>query len=152
MAEHNGVMMQFFHWYNAPDGTLWNEAARRAPELASAGFSALWLPPAYKGAYGAVDVGYAVYDMYDLGEFDARGSTRTKYGTRAQYLDAVHALQKNGIQVYADTVLNHRVGADETEIVKATPFQKDDRRQAISAPRNIRAHTRFTFPARKKKH
>ena len=63
-------MMQFFHWYNAPDGMLWNEFKKEIPRLAEAGFTAVWLPPAYKGASGGLDVGYAVYDMYDLGEFD----------------------------------------------------------------------------------
>src|SRR4029453_8629687 len=69
MAALNGVMMQFFHWYVSPDGSLWNEAASRADELAAAGFTGIWLPPAYKGTGGGCDVGYGVYDMYDLGEF-----------------------------------------------------------------------------------
>jgi len=113
----NGVMMQYFHWYNPADGALWDQVAARAPELAQAGFTALWLPPAYKGAGGADDVGYGVYDMYDLGEFDQKGSVRTKYGTREKYLAAIQALHKAGLQVYADTVLNHRLGADDTELV-----------------------------------
>ena len=29
MHEINGVMMQYFHWYNANDGGLWNEARAR---------------------------------------------------------------------------------------------------------------------------
>jgi alpha-amylase len=152
MPETNGVMMQFFHWYNAADGTLWDEAAARAPELAKLGVSALWLPPAYKGANGGLDVGYAVYDMYDLGEFDQQGSVRTKYGTRAQYLAAVDAIHSAGMHVYADTVLNHRMGADATELVKATPFPKDDRRHASGDARNINAYTRYWFPGRDKKH
>src|SRR5690349_2089216 len=128
MPDINGVMMQFFHWYNAPDGSLWDEAARAAPELAKLGVTSLWLPPAYKGAAGGVDVGYSVYEMYDLGEFDQKGSVRTKYGTRAQYLTALERIQDAGLHVYADTVLNHRMGADVVERVKAIPFQKDDRR------------------------
>ena len=94
MPIQNGVMMQFFHWYSPGDGTLWDEAAARAPELAAAGFTGVWLPPAYKGIGGASDVGYGVYDMYDLGEFDQKGSVRTKYGTKKQYLSAVKALQQ----------------------------------------------------------
>ena len=72
-------MMQYFHWYIAPDGTLWQEVATRAKDLAAAGITALWLPPAYKGSGGGYDVGYGVYDIYDLGEFDQKGSTPTKY-------------------------------------------------------------------------
>src|SRR5215468_10929684 len=102
MASLNGAMMQFFHWYIPADGSLWNEAASKAKELGEAGFTGVWLPPAYKGTGGGSDVGYGVYDMYDLGEFEQKGSVRTKYGTRAQYLKAVQALQQAGIEVYAD--------------------------------------------------
>ncbi len=127
MAAINGVMMQYFHWYIDPNLILWNEVKSKAQELADAGFTAMWLPPAYKGIGGTYDVGYGVYDMYDLGEFDQKGTVRTKYGDRQQYLDAIQALHNVGIDVYADGVLNHRMGADGTEIVKATPFSKDDR-------------------------
>ena len=58
------------------------------------------------------EVGYAVYDLYDLGEFDQKGSIRTKYGTRQQYLAAIAELKAAGLRVYADGVLNHRMGAD----------------------------------------
>ena len=152
MASLNGVMMQFFHWYNAPDGTLWNEAASRARELAAAGFTGIWLPPAYKGTGGGHDVGYGVYDMYDLGEFEQKGSIRTKYGTRQQYRSAVKALQKAGLQVYADVVLNHRMGGDSTEPARATPYPQDDRRRPRGDLRDILAYTHFHFPGRKRKH
>ncbi len=139
MSLQNGVMMQSFHWYSPADGSHWNEVAARAKELAAAGISAVWLPPAGKGVAGANDVGYGVYDMYDLGEFEQKGSLRTKYGTRAEYLDAVRALQSAGLQVYADTVLNHRMGGDETELVRATPFPQDDRLHPKGPAREIRA-------------
>ena len=83
MAFENGVMMQYFHWYSRRRRLTLEARRRRGPEeLAAAGFTALWLPPAYKGTGGAYDVGYGVYDMYDLGEFDQKGSVRTKYGTK----------------------------------------------------------------------
>ena len=150
MEETNGVIMQYFHWYSPADGTLWEEARSCARELAAAGFSAVWLPPAYKGVNGAADVGYGVYDMYDLGEFDQKGSVRTKYGTKDQYLAAIKSLQEAGLQVYADTVLNHRTGADGTEQVRATPYPQDDRlqakgRRATSEPTRV-----FSSPAGKK--
>ncbi|MFO0913527.1 MAG: alpha-amylase family glycosyl hydrolase [Pirellulales bacterium] len=129
MAVANGVMMQGFHWYSRGDGGHWIEVAQRADELARSGFTAVWLPPAYKGYAGAADVGYGVYDMYDLGEFDQKGSVRTKYGTRTDFLAAVAALRRAGLQVYADVVLNHRLGADQTELVRATPYANDNRRQ-----------------------
>jgi alpha-amylase len=152
MPMQNGVMMQCFHWYTPADGTLWEDVAGRAKELAEAGFSALWLPPAYKGTGGGTDVGYGVYDMYDLGEFDQKGSVRTKYGTRAQYLATVKAARKAGLQVYADTVLNHRMGGDATEVVRATPFPQDDRLRPKGEPREVEAYTHFAFPGRRGKH
>lgn len=148
MADINGVMMQYFHWYNPADGSLWNEVRDRAGELADAGISALWLPPAYKGIGGGAEVGYAVYDLYDLGEFDQKGSIRTKYGTKEQYRAAIHELKAAGIQVYADAVLNHRMGADRAELSRATPYSKGDRINPKGPLRDIRSWTHFTFPGR----
>lgn len=152
MTEPNGTMMQYFHWYIPSDGTLWNQVNQKSQELADAGFTALWLPPAYKGMGGTYDVGYAVYDMYDLGEFDQKGTTRTKYGTRQEYIDAIQALHSAGIQSYADTVLNHRMGADNAEVAKATPFSQDDRLNPKGGMRDIKAYTNYTFPGRQGKY
>ena len=93
-SAQNGVMMQYFHWYNEPDGKLWTQLAEQAEALAAAGITALWLPPAYKGTAGGYDVGYGVYDMYDLGEFDQKGSLRTKYGTKDEYVNAIKAVKQ----------------------------------------------------------
>ena len=152
MPAQNGVMMQLFHWYTPADGSWWRTAAARAPELAAAGVTAVWLPPATKAKDGAADCGYGVYDLYDLGEFDQKGSVRTKYGTKAEFLAAVKALQAAGLQVYGDIVLNHRTGADGFEPVTATPFPADDRRQPKGPPREILAATVFDFPGRNKVH
>ena len=70
MAVINGVLLQGFHWYTSNDGGLWKQLAADASALAQSGFTAIWMPPTYKGNSGVDDVGYAVYDMYDLGEFD----------------------------------------------------------------------------------
>ncbi|TVR66145.1 MAG: alpha-amylase [Spirochaetaceae bacterium] len=146
--EYNGVMMQYFHWYTEADGTLWQRLAREAPALAAAGVTSVWLPPAYKGASGGLDVGYAVYDLFDLGEFDQKGSVRTKYGTREEYLQAIRAAQAAGIQVYADIVFNHKLGADGEEEFEATPFDPEDRTQPVGPLQPVRAWTHFTFPGR----
>lgn len=152
MAKVNGVMMQYFHWYLPTDGTLWDKTKVNAQELADAGITALWLPPAYKGAGGGLDVGYGVYDLYDLGEFDQKGSIRTKYGTRQEYLDAINSLHQAGIQVYADVVLNHRMGANGTEIAKAIPFPYNNRKTPKGNLREIQGYTLFNFPGRQGKY
>ncbi len=152
MAELNGVIMQYFHWYISPDVPLWEEVKRNAPDLANAGFTAVWLPPAYKGSSGGYDVGYGVYDMYDLGEFDQKGSIHTKYGTRQQYLEAIAALHHHEVQVYADVVLNHRMGGDSKEKVKATPFPQDNRLNPKGDLHEIESYTHFHFPERQGKY
>ena len=144
----NGVILQYFHWYLPADGSLWRQVRDEAPELAAAGFTALWLPPATKGAGGGLDVGYGAYDLYDLGEFDQKGSVRTKYGTREEYLAAIAELQAAGVQVYADVVLNHKGGADATERVRAVRVAPDDRDVELAGELWIDAWTRFDFAGR----
>jgi alpha-amylase len=144
----NGVMIQFFHWFTPANGELWSELRERAPELASKGITGLWIPPCYKGAGGAEDVGYGVYDLFDLGEFDQKGSVRTKYGEKQQLLQALEACRTQGIRVYADLVFNQRTGGDETEEVEAKIVSDEDRNQELTAPFRIKAWTRFNFPGR----
>ena len=152
MSEYNGAMMQYFHWYTPADGSLWKQLAEKAEQLAEAGITSLWLPPAYKGASGGHDVGYGVYDLFDLGEFDQKGSVRTKYGTRDEYLAAIKAVQKAGMRVYADVVFNHKLGADEAEEFSATPFNPNNRHEPIGEMQTIKAWTHFNFPGRNNKY
>lgn len=148
MGNINKTMMQYFEWYLAPDGDLWNNICYNASYLNNIGITSVWLPPAYKGTNGINDTGYGVYDLYDLGEFDQKGSIPTKYGTKDQYINAIKTLKGNGIEVYADIVLNHKMGADETEEVFAIKDDVNDRNIDISNPIKIKAWTKYTFPGR----
>ena len=133
----NGVMMQGFYWavpVSSTEGSWWKHVAARAPALRAAGIDALWMPPATKGRTVA-DVGYGLYDRYDLGEFDQRGGVATRYGSLAELQMAIGALHANGIAVYGDVVMNQLTGADEDETVTANG-------RAVSVP------TRFLFPGR----
>jgi len=152
VPEYNGVMLQCFHWYTPADGALWKQLTESARELADAGFTAIWLPPAYKGMGGKDDVGYGVYDLFDLGEFEQKGSVRTKYGTREEYIRAVKAAQEAGLQVYADVVFNHKLGGDQPEEFNATPYNPENRNEPLGEMRKIKAWTHFTFPARNGKY
>lgn len=145
----NGVMMQYFEWYLKEDPPLWEILKEQANELSNVGISAVWTPPAYKGNGGLHDVGYGVYDVYDLGEFDQKGSIRTKYGTKKQYLSAIKELHKQGIDVYADIVFNHKMGADEAEMVPATMVKREARNEEVCEEEIVEAWTKFTFPMRK---
>lgn len=151
-ALDNQTLMQYFEWYLPADGGHWRRAAKDAQRLAALGITSLWLPPAYKGQAGINDVGYGVYDLYDLGEFDQKGSVATKYGTKAEYIAAIRALHGAGLRVYADIVLNHRMGADETEEVLASKNDWGDRNREIAGDAPITAWTKFTFPGRKGKY
>lgn len=144
----NQTLMQFFEWDLPADALLWKRCMAQAARLGDAGITALWLPPAYKGHQGANDVGYGVYDIYDLGEFDQKGSICTKYGTKDEYLKAVRTLQKQGIEVYADVVLNHMMGADGCETVNAVRNADNNRQETVSGTESILAWTHFSFPGR----
>ena len=144
----NGMMLQGFSWYLPPDGQHWRRIAERAPELAARGFTAVWLPPAYKGQAGVNDVGYGVYDLWDLGELDQRDTVRTKYGERDDYLACIKALQAEGIQVLGDIVLNHKMGGDELETVKAIEVDPSNREVDVGEETEITTWSRFTFPGR----
>ena len=145
----NGTILQFFHWYYPTDGSLWKRLASEAKRLADMGFTAIWLPPAGKGTNGGYSVGYDIYDPYDLGEFDQKGSVRTKYGTREELLAAIKAVHDAGMEVYVDVVHNHLAGADEPELIKVRKVDPEDRTKFISEPFDIEAYTKFTFPGRK---
>ena len=148
----NKTMMQYFEWYLPENGLHWELCAAQAEKLREAGINMVWLPPAYKGANGNKSVGYDVYDTYDLGEFDQKGSVATKYGTKDEYLRAVEEFQKNGIEVLSDVVLNHMMGADDTESVMVQEDSASDRNQGISGKYEIQAWTKFEFSARKGKY
>lgn len=148
----NGVMMQYFHWDLLSDRSLWKKLKEDAKNLHEVGITALWLPPAYKGNGGINDVGYGAYDLYDLGEFDQKGTIATKYGTKDEYLAAIKEAQRYGIDVYADMVFNHKMGADGTEEVMAFKNDPNDRNKVISDPIKIKAWTRFDFKARNGKY
>ena len=149
--DFNETMMQYFEWYLPNDGLWWKRCAAKAENLAALGITQVWLPPAYKGT-SQEDVGYGVYDMYDLGEFDQKGTIRTKYGTKEEYIEAVRAFHSAGIRVFADIVLNHRMGGDELEEIHAVTDDPENRTEQVGSEQTIRAWSRFTFPGRKGKY
>lgn len=149
---NNLTLFQFFHWYYSPEGNLWQHAGEQATHLSSLGITHVWLPPAYKSAYGTEEPGYAVYDLYDLGQFDQKGTIRTRYGTRREYQECINTFHKNGVQILADIVLNHKQGADETEKVPVQKVDHNNRNQYLGEEEIMYVWTKFTFPGRKGKY
>ncbi len=144
----NGVLYQAYHWYSNGNGSLWTQLASQTKDLSDKGITALWLPPAYKGAGGANDVGYGAYDVYDLGEFNQKGSRRTKYGDKDQYLNLIKSAHSVGLDVFADVVMNHKMGADRNESAPAIEVDRNNRNKDIIPAFNIQAWTLFDFGAR----
>ncbi len=93
------AMLQYF-------GTTWREIEAKMPELAEAGYESLWLPPPTK-ASGGLSVGYDLWDRFDLGSKDQRGTVGTRYGTEADLLSMMRAAHRFGIRVYFDNIMNH---------------------------------------------
>ncbi|KAE9387196.1 glycoside hydrolase [Gymnopus androsaceus JB14] len=98
-------------------------------------------------AAGQNSVGYDVYDLYDLGEFDQKGGRRTKYGTKEELMEAVKKAHENGIVTYVDAVLNHRFGADRPETFGAVEVDENDRTKEISDLVVYQGVTGFDFAA-----
>ena len=145
----NQTAMQYFEWYLPSDGQHWNNLADDAQHLADLGISHVWMPPAFK-ATNKDDVGYGVYDLFDLGEFDQKGTIRTKYGLKEEYLNAINQLKNVGIVPMADVVLNHKAAADKLETFDVVEVDPEDRTQEISEPFEIEGWTHFTFDGRQK--
>ena len=150
--KYNKTMMQYFEWYYPENCTLWYKIKKDAQNLKNLGINMVWLPPAYKCASGIHDVGYGVYDLYDLGEFDQKGTVPTKYGLKDQYLEAIEALHRCDIKAIADVVFNQKMGADETEDVIACEVYMNDRNVISGEPYNILAWTKFNFNNRSNKY
>lgn len=173
----NGVMLQAFHWFMPEPPhrgqSHWQFVAGEANYWRSLGITAVWFPPASKGAYGGYDVGYAVYDHFDLGEYHDRGTTATKYGTRAELHAAINALHgyaasatgaltptgASYIQAYADAVLNHKAGGDNDgsywEAVRVEMHDRNDDRDEDgyeSGFIEVQSYTRFAHTARGNEH
>lgn len=115
------VMLQAFYWdcprEEGRAGRWWDHLRELVPDLARAGFSCLWLPPAHKAAsIGGPSMGYDPYDYYDLGEFDQKGGIATWYGTRQALDELIRDAHAHGLTLLADMVINHNSGADEPEV------------------------------------
>jgi len=149
---NNETMMQMFEWYSPNDGTMYEKIRESIKDLNEKGITAIWMPPASKAAEGINDVGYGSYDLYDLGEFNQKGTIRTKYGTKEQYLKVISEAHKYNIKVYADIVFNHKAGADESEIVQAIQVEDNNRNMIIGKSKEIESHTVFNFSGRSNKY
>ncbi len=98
------VMLQWFE-------TEWDEMYRKLPLAASIGYDYLWIPPPTKAPTGLGtkwgNVGYSLYDRFDLGDVPQRGSWATRYGTRGSLRNMVDAAHRLDVRIIPDIVMNH---------------------------------------------
>ena len=99
-AIRRGAILQ---WFATPYSTI----LKRLPEVAKAGYSALYLPPPQKSGGGGFSVGYNPFDRFDLGDRLQVGTVATQYGTTEELQQVIKVAHRLGLEVYADIVTNH---------------------------------------------
>ncbi|BCS20317.1 alpha-amylase [Aspergillus puulaauensis] len=144
---NNSLTFQAFEWHVPADRQHWRRLRLALPGLKAIGVDSLWVPPGCKGmdAHGN---GYDIYDLYDLGEFDQKGATSTKWGSREELEELVKDAHEIGLGVYWDAVLNHKAGADYPEKCQAVKVDPKRRNVEVSTPLEIEGWVGFDFNGR----
>lgn len=147
----NVTMLQGFEWYVPADQKHWKRLEKQIPQLKRWGIDNLWIPPGCKASSPEAN-GYDIYDLYDLGEFDQKGSVATKWGTKEELVQMAETANKHSVGLYWDAVLNHRFAADRKEKCHAHEVDQEDRTKAVSDVYEIHAWVGYDFPGRKGKY
>jgi len=100
-AQITPVTLQWFE-------TSWRTLEDRTADAFMAGYGRVWTPPPGKGENVTASIGYNVFDRFDLGT----PTSRTRYGTKEEFLAAIAAEHRAGISVFIDLVLNHNSTSD----------------------------------------
>ncbi|KAK7407343.1 hypothetical protein VNO78_09181 [Psophocarpus tetragonolobus] len=90
------ILCQGFNWESHKSGRWYMELKEIAPELASLGFTVVWLPPPTESVSPE---GYMPKDLYNL---------NSRYGNIDELKDLVKTFHEVGIKTLGDAVLNHR--------------------------------------------
>lgn len=112
----NDVMLQAFYWdvpvnANSKNGSWYDTIAQKISLLKAAGIRQIWLPPPSKGNWSIYDMGYGIYDHYDLGQYYQLGTIETRFGSFRELRNLIQiahdTMGGSPIQVLSDMVLNH---------------------------------------------
>ena len=125
MPEENFCLLQGFERNVPADQKHYLRLQSVLQDLKDVGVDNVWLPPACKGAGGSETNGYDVYDLYDLGEFEQKGSRATKWGPKEDLVRLSRKAEEVGVGLYFDAVLNHKAGADEKEKCQVQEVDRD---------------------------
>lgn len=90
------VVLQGFNWESHRSGGWYHKLSGKAAEIASKGFTIVWLPPPTDSVSPE---GYMPRDLYDL---------NSRYGSLEELKDTVKRFHGVGVKVLGDAVLNHR--------------------------------------------
>jgi glycosidase len=101
------VIVQWFE-------TDWDEIYQRLPQVAEIGYEGIWHPSPCKtpiaGVFpngGGGNVGYNLFDRFDIGEHPQRGTLATRYGTRGSLRHMTDNAHNCDLRIYPDIVFNH---------------------------------------------
>ena len=125
-ASQNPALFQTFEWHtpSSPTNSHYRRLTRLLPTLSDLGITSLWLPPGCK-ANNPQGNGYDIYDLWDLGEFDQKGTRSTKWGSREELDGVIRKAKELGVGVVWDAVINHKTGGDSTEETWAVEVDKE---------------------------
>ncbi|KAD3642219.1 hypothetical protein R6Q59_004846 [Mikania micrantha] len=90
------ILFQGFNWESNKSGKWYVELEEKVAELASLGFTVVWLPPPTESISPE---GYMPRDLYNL---------NSRYGNADELKSLVKKFHKVGIRVLGDAVINHR--------------------------------------------
>lgn len=96
------VMLQYFE-------ASWETIERRLPDVFIAGYTGIWVPPPGVADSGGFSVGYDVFDRFNLGN----PNWRTLYGTTQGFAQVSDEMDRAGMSLYVDTILNHNGFSDQ---------------------------------------
>jgi alpha-amylase len=147
----NSTLLEGFEWHVPADGKHWKRLYVQLAALKSIGISNIWLPPGCKG-WKPDGNGYDIYDLWDLGEFDQKGSVATKWGAKSHLVRLAQKAKEYGVGLYWDAVLSHKAGADNLEVCQVMEVNGNDTIMGISKPFEIEAWFGFDFKGRRNKY
>ena len=103
-------MQGYFRDATVPGKSWWDNLSEKAQELSGAGFTAVWIPPVLREIPEDFPPDFDPFDDYDIGSKDQKETLPLHYGKREELQRTVAIMRANGLDVYVDTVLNHRNG------------------------------------------
>lgn len=114
--EEDDVIFQAFFWNSASPGEnpreegdeKWYQTLNtQVVDIATSGFTHVYLPPPQKGQGGTWSMGYDPYDQYDVGQYYQRQTTPTRFGPMSDLTSLVNTITTNGLVPIVDIVMNH---------------------------------------------